>query len=162
MFQAWLALTWSPPDLQGFPQVCKASRPMDLLNPGLKVNLVLTHFHPLSVFSCARAAKLISSEFPPVRTDGECCCSIQSSPEVDSPSAHWQTLARSSLCAPRCLPSDAPSDTVPGSACPAPSHDAASEAEPHYPHSKTPRAGPSGDPPGERIQVSGTTRVQST
>lgn len=88
-----------------------------------------------------------------VRTNGECCCPIQSSSEADSTSTNWQTLSRSPLCTPSCLPSNASSDTVPRTACPAPSHDASSEAEPHNPHPKTSWAGPSGDPPGERIQV---------
>ena len=87
------------------------------------------------------------------RTNGECCCSIQPSSEADSTSAHWQTLSCSSLCATRCLPSNAPSDAVPRTARPAPSHDASSEAESNNPHPKTSRAGPCGDPPGERVQV---------
>lgn len=91
--------------------------------------------------------------FSSCRTNGECCCSIQPSSEADSTSAHWQTVSCSSLCATCCLPSNAPSDTVPRTACPAPYHDASPEAESYNPHSKTSRAGPSGDPPGERVQV---------
>ena len=91
--------------------------------------------------------------FLSTRTNGECCCPIQPSSEAHSTSTHWQTLSCSSLCAPRCLPSNAPSDTVPRTAGLAPFHDASPEAEPHNPYPKTSRAGPSGDPPGERVQV---------
>lgn len=87
------------------------------------------------------------------RTHGERCRPLQPSSEADSTPTHRQTLSRSSLRAPRCLPRDAPSDAVPRTAGSASSHDASPEAEPHHPDPETSRAGPSGDPPGERVQV---------
>ena len=133
-----------PPGMQGQPtNGPPKSWPEGELSEGLSQSA-------LCVFPCV-CTDLFS--FLSTRTNGECCCPIQPSSEAHSTSAHWQTLSRSSLCAPRCLSSNAPSDTVPRTAGLAPFHDASPEAEPHNPHPKTSRAGPSGDPPGERVQV---------
>lgn len=109
--------------------------------------------HVIPLCGCIRTHTTDLFRLLSPRANGKCCCPIQCSSEAHSASAHWQTLSRSSLCAPGRLPSHAPSDTVPGTACPAPSHDASPEAEPHNSYPKTSWAGPSGDPPGERVQV---------
>lgn len=85
------------------------------------------------------------------RAHGERRRSFQRSSEDDPSSAHGPTLSRSSVSASRCLPGDATSDPVPGTARPASAHD--DEAEPHHPHPETSRAGSCRGPPGERIQV---------
>lgn len=133
-----------PPGMQGQP----TNGPPKSWPEG---KLSFEDFRQDSVLLCVQLIRFLSS-----RTNGERCCSIQPSPEADSSSAHRQTLSRPSLRASSRLPSNAPSDAVPRTArtaCPAPSYDAAPEAEPHNPNPKTPWAGSSGDPPGERIQV---------
>lgn len=87
------------------------------------------------------------------RTNGECCRPIQRPAEADPASADRQTLPRATLRAASRLPGHAPSDPVPGSACHAAFHDAPPKTEPHHSHSETSWAGPSGDPPGERVPV---------
>lgn len=92
------------------------------------------------------------------RTNGERCRPIQRSAEADPASADGQTLPCAALRAACRFPSHAPSDAVPWSASHAAFHDAPPKTEPHHSHSETSWAGPSGDPPGERVPVREKTR----
>lgn len=147
--------TGVPPGMQGQPTNGPPKQwPEGKLSEALSYTL-----HHLRVSSWKKKNTFLSYS----RTNGERCCPIQRSAEADPTSADRQTLPCAAFCTTSRFPSHAPPDAVPGSACYASFHDAPPKTEPHHSHSETSWAGPSGDPPGERVPVrEGTSSIKGS
>lgn len=86
------------------------------------------------------------------RAHGECCRPCKCTTEADTSSAHGPPVSSTTFSSSRCLARHAPSDPI-SRTTDAAAHGASSETEPHHTHPETPGSGPSGGPPGERVQV---------
>lgn len=86
------------------------------------------------------------------RAHGECCRPCKCPTEANTSSAHGPPVSSTTFSSSRCLARHAPSDPISRTTDPA-AHGTSSEAEPHHTHTETPGSGPSGGPPGERVQV---------